>query len=247
MPMDNIVTKDRPFNSSYFEEGAALLIDKPLHWTSFDVVNKIRCAIRSALGVKKYKVGHAGTLDPLASGLLIICIGKYTKKVEEIVATSKAYEAGITLGACTPSFDQETLPHTYYPHRKVTSEDVSAVIQQFSGDQEQLPPMFSAVKVKGVPLYRMARKGQEITREHRKIQIFDLDIKKESERALSASIKCSKGTYIRTLANDIGMFLGTGGYLSSLRRTRIGDYRVEDSVSIEELVLQIDQIRIAKC
>ena len=242
--MDNIVSKYHPLKSSYFEEGGMVLIDKPLGWTSFDVVNKLRYAIRRHLEVKKYKVGHAGTLDPLATGLLIVCFGKYTKLIDQVMATEKGYIADITLGATTPSYDMETLPDTYYPIPKIDQVTLQLLIKEFTGEIEQLPPMFSAVKVKGVPLYRLARKGKEIKRKLRNVVISSLEVQLASRNKLSAIIQCSKGTYIRSLAHDMGKFLKTGGYLSALRRTAIGQYNVEEAITIDEFIKQLETLKL---
>ncbi len=241
--MDNVISKNRRLTQLDPEEGAAVLIDKPIDWTSFDVVNKIRYAIRYHLGVKKYKVGHAGTLDPRAGGLLIICFGKYTKRIEELMNADKSYEAVITLGVDTPSYDSESLPHIYYPYKKVSTADVQNIIEHFTGEQQQLPPMFSAVKIKGLPLYKLARKGKEIKREARTIHISKLEISILGDRHLGLSIDCSKGTYIRSLAYDIGKYLGTGAYLLSLRRTRIGKFTVENAIDINAFIDQLNHLK----
>jgi len=240
--MDNLVTRTNYIRDTYLTEGAVILVDKPLGWTSFDVVNKIRYVIRHHLKVKKYKVGHAGTLDPLASGLLILCISKYTKQIEKIVAKEKSYEAQITLGADTRSYDKEILPHIYYPYRTVSQQDIDRVVTQYSGSIKQIPPMYSAIKVKGTALYQLARRGEEIERKARPVTISALEISKMDEETLAASIICSKGTYIRTLAYDIGQSLGTGAYLSALRRTAIGSYTVEEAVTVEEFIQQMKLI-----
>lgn len=240
--MVNIVTKHQPITEAFLHEGAMILVDKPLEWTSFDVVNKLRYKIRKYLEVKKFKVGHAGTLDPLATGLLIICIGRYTKQIDTIVAQQKGYKGQVTLGADTPSLDRETLPHVYYPNKEITADDIKAVKAEFSGIISQLPPMYSAIKVNGQALYHSARKGVEIKRQPREVNIHDLQIEKSSETTLEIDVSCSKGTYIRTLANDIGQFLKTGGHLSGLRRTLIGDYSVEDAITIDEFLEQMDHL-----
>lgn len=240
--MDNIISTTQPLRPEYFEEGGAVLIDKPIEWTSFDVVNKLRYAIKGHLNVKKYKVGHAGTLDPLATGLLIICFGKYTKLIDEIIATNKEYKATILLGASTPSYDAETLPDTYYPKISITGDKLEAIVEKFNGPITQLPPMYSAVKVKGVPLYRLARKGMEIERKPRNVLINHLVIDQYDDRSLSLTVNCSKGTYIRSLAHDIGQFLHTGAYLASLRRTQVGLFNVEDALTINQFVDQVNQL-----
>jgi len=241
--MDNVVSARNPIQSSYLTEGAAVLIDKPLEWTSFDVVNKLRYAIRRHLQVKKYKVGHAGTLDPLASGLLILCIGPYTKKIDSIVTQHKGYTGEVTLGVDTPSYDAETLPDTYYPSKDVTHEELIKAQQHFTGDIEQIPPMYSAIKVKGTALYHLARRGEKIARQPRPITIHDLSLVKTGAQTIDITVHCTKGTYIRTLAYDIGQFLETGGYLTALRRTTIGAYSVEDAMTIDSFIEQVDLLK----
>lgn len=240
--MDNVISAHNPIQSSYLKEGAAILVDKPLEWTSFDVVNKLRYVLKRHLNVKKYKVGHAGTLDPLASGLLILCIGPYTKKIETIVAQHKAYMGEVTLGVDTPSYDAETLPDVYYPDKEITADDLDKVKEQFSGDIEQIPPMYSAIKIKGVALYKLARRGEEIKRQPRPVTISKLDVRMTAPDKIDMAVTCTKGTYIRTLAYDIGQYLGCGGYLTGLRRTMIGDYSVEDAVSIDAFIEQVNQL-----
>lgn len=240
--MDNVITAHNPIQASYLKEGAAILIDKPLEWTSFDVVNKLRYVIKRHLDVKKYKVGHAGTLDPLASGLLILCIGPYTKKIETIVVQHKGYTGEVTLGVDTPSYDAETLPDVYYPDKEITEDDLLKVKSKFLGDIEQIPPMYSAIKVKGVALYKLARRGEEIKRQPRPVTISKLDVSLTAHDKLAIEVDCTKGTYIRTLAYDIGQYLGCGGYLTALRRTMIGDFSVDDAISIDAFIDQINQL-----
>ena len=242
--MDNVITAHNPIKSSYLKEGAAILIDKPLEWTSFDVVNKLRYVIKRHLNVKKYKVGHAGTLDPLASGLLILCIGPYTKKIETIVAQHKGYTGEVTLGVDTPSYDAETMPDVYYPDKEITTDDLSNVMDQFSGSIEQVPPMYSAIKVKGVALYKLARRGEEIKRQPRPVTISNIEVALTAPDKMSIEVVCTKGTYIRTLAYDIGQFLGCGGYLTQLRRTMIGGFSVDDAISIDAFIEQVNQLTI---
>ncbi|MDO4879886.1 MAG: tRNA pseudouridine(55) synthase TruB [Capnocytophaga sp.] len=216
--------------------GKVILIDKPLHWSSFQAVNKLKWAILKKFRLKKIKIGHAGTLDPLATGLLIICTGKFTKKIEEIQATSKVYTGNITLGATTPSFDMETEVNATFPTEHITLELVEEIKNQFVGEIEQFPPIFSALKKDGKRLYEFAREGKEIEVKARKIHIYDLKLNLISKKELFFEVHCSKGTYIRSLANDIGKALGSGGYLSCLRRTKIGDFSVENALSPEEFV-----------
>jgi tRNA pseudouridine55 synthase len=210
-----------------FEEGAVLLIDKPLGWTSFDVVNKIR----NTLKIKK--VGHAGTLDPLASGLLIVCCGKFTKRIHEFMTQEKAYTGTFTMGATTPTYDLESEPGNFCSTENITSEDIYATARKFTGEMMQKPPIYSAIKKKGKPVYLMARKGKEVELEPRKINIKEFKITGIQLPVISFSIVCSTGTYIRSIANDFGQSLGCGAFLSSLRRTRIGAYHVSDAITIQ--------------
>jgi tRNA pseudouridine55 synthase len=223
-----------PERSMDFKAGEVLLIDKPLDWTSFDIVNKIRYRLRKVLGIKKIKVGHAGTLDPLATGLLIICTGKATKTIHEYQGMEKVYTGTVRLGGSTASFDTETEVDQEYPFDHITLEQVEQVIQeQFMGEIEQVPPVFSAIKVDGVPLYKKARKGQQVDIKSRKVIIYDFQITRFELPEMDFKITCSKGTYIRSIANDIGLALNSGGHLAALRRTHIGQYAVDDAFEIE--------------
>jgi tRNA pseudouridine55 synthase len=219
---------------SVFEEGQVLLFNKPLYWTSFDLVNKVRIMIRSTLGIKKIKVGHAGTLDPLASGLMIICTGKATKRIEEFRDMEKEYVATIHIGATTPSFDLETETDSYYPSDHITEEDVKNVLNDFLGEQKQLPPIYSAKLVEGKRAYEFARKG--ITRKLEPVSVFFREIELLSFGIPDTKIRlvCSKGTYIRAFARDFGLALKSGGYLSSLERTAIGPFRVGQAYDLEK-------------
>ena len=205
------------------------MINKPLHWTSFDVVRKVRNLVR----IKK--VGHAGTLDPLATGLLIVCTGKFTKRINEYMAREKEYTGSITLGAITPTYDLESEPQEFKPFANITEEMIGSATRQFIGDIQQLPPAHSAIKVDGKRLYELARKGQEVKLEPRSIRIMEFEITSVELPVLQFRVVCSTGTYIRSLANDIGQALGCGGYLSSLCRTRIGEFTVAQSMSMEEV------------
>ena len=225
------------------QEGAVILIDKPLTWTSFDVVNKLRFSIKHHLGVKKYKVGHAGTLDPLATGLLLVCISKYTKKIDELVAIDKSYTGLIQLGRSTPTYDAESLPDIYYPKVKVSSEMIEAAKADFLGVGWQYPPMYSAIKVKGTPLYKLARRGKKVQLEKRPIRLTELSLQLHQGHQIYLDVCCSKGTYIRSLAHDIGKYLGTGGYLIQLRRTAIGSFSVEKAITIDQFVQQIELLK----
>jgi len=242
--MDNLLTSQDKITHTHLLEGALLLVDKPLRWTSFDIVNKIRHAIRHKLGVKKFKVGHAGTLDPLATGLLLICIGKYTKKIESLMGMTKSYEAKIQLGAETMSLDAELLPYRYHPELQFSEDEVHAVVQKFTGHISQVPPMYSALKKDGQALYKLARAGKEVKREPRQITIHDLQCQKSGEDELTCQVTCSKGTYIRTLAADMAKEIGSGGYLSYLRRTQIGAYDVKLAYQVDALVQSIKDIQI---
>ena len=215
-----------------------LLIDKPLKWTSFDVVNKLRYGLKRLLQVKKIKVGHAGTLDPLATGLLIICTGKATKQIDNYQGMPKEYTGTLKLGATTPSYDAETEPDAAFPVDHITEAQLHAAAQQLTGFIEQVPPMFSAIKVDGQPLYKKARQGKTVERKSRTIEIsqFELTEIRLPESEVDFLIRCSKGTYVRTLAHDFGAAVGSGAYLTALRRTAIGEYRVENAWELEALM-----------
>jgi tRNA pseudouridine55 synthase len=217
-------------------EGAVLFIDKPLNWTSFDVVNKVRKTLRQVLGIKKIKVGHAGTLDPLATGLVIICTGKATKQVTNYQDLDKAYDARIRLGATTPSFDLETEVDREYPWEHITRDRVLAALQKLGGEQLQLPPLYSAKSVGGKRAYKVARKGQEVALKKQRITIHRMEVLSFNPPDLEIHVECSKGTYIRSLARDLGMELGSGAHLTALRRIRIGPYRAEDAFSLEDFI-----------
>jgi len=211
-----------------YAEGKVILIDKPLHWTSFDVVRKIRGLIQ----VKK--TGHAGTLDPLATGLLIVCTGKFTKKINEYMAQIKEYSGHFTLGAVTPTYDLESNPEQQKEFAFVTPELLHHTTQQFTGTIQQFPPIYSAIKKDGVALYELARRGEEVDLKAREISIHHFEITQIELPVIAFKVTCSTGTYIRSLAHDFGQALGCGAYLSSLRRTAIGDFKVEDGVTMEE-------------
>ena len=216
-----------------YKEGQLIFIDKPLGWTSFQVVNKIRWLIKQQFKLKKIKVGHAGTLDPLASGLLILCVGKFTKKIDTYQAQKKEYTGTITLGATTPSYDLETEIDARFDYSSISSENVSETTLQFIGDIQQQPPIFSALKKDGKRLYEYARAGEEVVIPKRTVHISAFEITNIELPNIDFRIVCSKGTYIRSLAHDFGKTLNNGAHLSALRRTKIGDYLVENSLSIE--------------
>lgn len=217
-----------------FIAGEVLLIDKPLDWTSFDIVNKIRYIIRAKLQVKKIKVGHAGTLDPLATGLLIVCTGKMTKQIDQLQAQEKEYITTIKLGATTPSFDRETEEDEKYETSHITQELVTNALKHFVGEIEQIPPIYSAKKVDGQKAYIAARKGKEIELKPNNIVINSIELLEYSLPYITIKVKCSKGTYIRALGRDIGKQLKSGGYLTELRRTKSGDFNVENALEISE-------------
>ena len=219
-------------------EGQVLLIDKPLKWSSFQVVNKVRWLLRKEFNLKKLKVGHAGTLDPLATGLLILCIGKFTKKIDTFQAQHKEYTGTITLGATTPSYDLETEIDQRFSLDGLTSEKIEAATAQFTGDIMQRPPIFSALKKEGKRLYEIARKGETVDIPMRSIHISAFEIMKIDLPNIDFRVACGKGTYIRSLAYDFGKALGNGGHLSALRRTKIGDYSVDNATTIDEFEAQ---------
>lgn len=217
-----------------FLEGQVLLIDKPLHWSSFQAVNKVKWSLKKHLGLKKIKVGHAGTLDPLASGLLIICTGKFTKRIPELQGMEKEYTGTITIGATTPSFDLETEINATYPTEHIDEALIHKTVEQFLGEIYQQPPVFSAIKKDGKRLYEHARKGEEVEIAFRKTIIHEFEITRIALPEIDFRVVCSKGTYIRSLANDFGKALGSGGHLTVLRRTKIGAYSVEGAISPED-------------
>lgn len=220
-----------------FEEGKVILINKPLHWTSFDAVRKIRNVIR----IKK--VGHAGTLDPLATGLLIICTGKFTKKINEYQAQEKEYTGSFTLGAVTPTYDLESEPQNFKTFDHVSNELLHEVSLKFTGEIDQTPPIHSAVKQQGKPVYLAARKGHDVKLEPRKVTIKQFEITQVELPIVSFKVVCTTGTYIRSLANDFGEALGCGAYLSSLCRTRIGEFKLDEAMSIEKFVEEVNSIK----
>ena len=214
-----------------FLNGQIILIDKPLEWTSFQAVNALKWAIRKKFNLKKLKIGHAGTLDPLATGLLIICTGKFTKKIPELQGQIKEYTGTFTLGATTPSYDLETEVNQIFPTEHLTETSIRNVPNQFLGEIEQVPPVFSALKKDGKRLYELARKGEEVEVQARKIEILEFEITRIDLPEVDFRVVCSKGTYIRSLAHDFGKALGSGAYLSALRRTKIGDYNVNNATT----------------
>ncbi len=225
-------------------EGEILYIDKPLHWSSFDAVKRVRGIMARRLKIKKMKVGHAGTLDPLATGVMIVCTGKATKRIDELQAHTKEYVATIALGATTPSFDLETEIDATYPTEHITHEMVEEVLKKFTGRIEQVPPAFSACKIDGKRAYKMARKGKEVELKAKILVIDEIELLEYSQQSIVVRVVCSKGTYIRALARDIGAALNSGGHLTALRRTRVGDVKVEDCLSVEQAVEMLNNIEI---
>lgn len=217
-----------------FKEGEVLLINKPLHWTSFQLVNKLRWLIKRRLGIKKIKVGHAGTLDPLATGLMIICTGKKTKEINQYQAAEKEYIATLKLGATTPSYDGETAENYFYPTKHISRELIVNTCTRFIGEIQQVPPVFSAIKVKGKKLYESARKGNEVEVKPRIIRINELEIINVNLPYIKLRVSCSKGTYIRSLAYDLGKALNSGAWLCDLQRTKIGTNTLKKALNIHD-------------
>ena len=224
-----------------FLEGKVILIDKPLTWSSFQAVNKLKYILKRKYDLpKKFKIGHAGTLDPLATGLLIICTGKFTKKITEIQAQTKEYIGTIVLGATTPSYDLETEVNATFPTVHISEALILETTKQFLGEIDQKPPVFSAIKKDGKRLYEHARAGEEVEIQARKTTIYEFEITRIQLPEVDFRVQCSKGTYIRSLAYDFGLALQSGGHLSKLRRTKIGDYNVENAVSPADFEKEIN-------
>jgi tRNA pseudouridine55 synthase len=215
-----------------YQEGQVLLIDKALHWTSFQAVNKMKWLLKSKLNIKKIKIGHAGTLDPLASGLLIVCTGKFTKRITEIQAQAKEYTGTFFIGATTPSYDLETGINETFPSDHISEALIRETTKQFLGEIDQIPPIFSAIKKDGKRLYEHARAGEEVEIASRKTTIYEFEITRIALPEVDFRIACSKGTYIRSMAHDFGKALGSGAHLTALRRTKIGDYDVANAMDI---------------
>ena len=225
-------------------EGEIFLIDKPLKWTSFEVVKKVRARLHHHLGIKNLRVGHAGTLDPLATGVLIVCTGRATKRIEQLQAGVKEYVAGIRLGATTPSFDLETPVDATFPWQHITPQLITTTLAtRFTGTISQVPPAFSACKIDGKPAYKLARKGQDVAIRPKTLVIDSIELLQcalPQEPLITVRVTCSKGTYIRALARDIGLALGSGAHLTSLRRTRVGDVDVDRCLTMEQLLERLD-------
>ena len=224
-----------------FEEGYVAVIDKPIGWTSSDVVRRIKFKLRHK-GFRKIKVGHAGTLDPLATGILLICIGKATKRVEELQAEEKEYTADLMLGATTPSFDMEHPVDKTYPTDHITREMVEQTLESLKGERLQSPPVYSAKKIEGVRAYELARAGEEVAMRKALINIYELTLERFEMPEISIRVRCSKGTYIRSLAGEIGEGVHSGAYLTSLRRVRSGGFTVDEAMSVDEFCKKLDSI-----
>lgn len=235
------MNSDDPLPQYDFLAGATLLVNKPKEWTSFDVVNKIRYKLKHRLGVKKIKVGHAGTLDPMATGLLIICTGKFTKKLDKYQGKPKEYTGEITLGATTPSFDAETEIDQKFSIQHIDNQLIEQARLKFIGDLQQFPPMYSAIKVDGQPLYKKARQGIVIEVKPRPVSIYDFEITAINLPTVKFRVTCSKGTYIRSLAYDFGKALDSGAYLSELTRTKIGKFNLEEAWDLEDLIDKLEE------
>ncbi|MDR1273180.1 MAG: tRNA pseudouridine(55) synthase TruB [Odoribacteraceae bacterium] len=225
-----------------FREGAVLVVDKPERWTSFDVVNKIRSSLRGRCG--KLKVGHAGTLDPLATGVMVLCTGKATKEIERYMGQEKEYVARVTFGHTTPSYDQESAFDGSYDYSRVDRALLEEVLGRFAGEIDQRPPAFSAVRLDGARAYEMARRGEEVEMKSRRVWIKEIEVVEMEMPGITLRVTCGKGTYIRSLAHDIGRACGSGSYLSALRRTRVGDFRVEEAFRLDELIRLLEEKRI---
>ena len=219
-----------------YQNGKILVVDKPLKWTSFDIVNKIRYAIKDKFQIKKIKVGHAGTLDPLATGVVVICTGQKTKIINDFLNQDKEYTGKIQLGSTTPSFDLETPVDNYYPVPNMDQNNINFLIKKFSGEIDQVPPIYSAKRINGKRAYDFARANEKISLSANKVVIKDLNLQLESNNVLSFYCKCSKGTYIRSLARDIGLALKSGAFLIELRRIKSGNFSIEDAKSIDDWV-----------
>ncbi len=231
----SVITPSKIEKSSHFVSGTLLLIDKPLEWTSFDVVKKVRNLIKKKLQIKKIKVGHSGTLDPLATGLLIVCTGEFTKRIEEIQGQEKTYTGQFTLGATTPSFDRETKVNHTFNTTHITKQLLEETTKQFVGGITQIPPIFSALKKDGKRLYDFARENEEVEIKERKVMVYSFEITDINFPEVNFKISCAKGTYIRSIANDFGRALNSGAYLSKLCRTKIGKYNLKDAFSLNEV------------
>ena len=223
-----------------WQEGAMLLVDKPLTWSSFQAGNKIKWLLN------RVKIGHSGTLDPLATGLLVFCTGKWTKKLTDLIGLPKEYTGTITIGSTTPTYDLESAPENHTDYSHITVQDILNALPTFTGAIKQKPPIFSAIKQNGKPIYHAARKGEEVIVQEREVTIYEFEITKIELPIIHFRVACSSGTYIRSLAFDFGAHLGVGGHLSSLRRTKIGEYNVQDAWDMDEIVAILEPLKSSK-
>lgn len=230
-------------NPEVFNEGRILLLDKPFGWSSFDLVNKVRFLIRQKLGFKKIKVGHAGTLDPLATGLMIVCTGKLTKQIETLMGMDKEYVASFTLGSTTPSYDLETEINQHFEYDHINAHQIEETLKMFLGKQMQTPPLFSAIQINGKRAYEHARKGHDMVLNQREVEFKELELIRYSKPVALVRVLSSKGTYIRSFANDLGKALQSGGHLSGLQRTAIGPFNIAVAQSIEQFEIFLNEIR----
>lgn len=237
-----ITTLDKEITERLRTEGGVFLIDKPLEWTSFDVVNRLRYRLKNLLKDKKLKVGHAGTLDPLATGLLIVCVGKMTKQIDSFMGQPKTYTGNFKLGATTPTYDRETAEDAHFPTEHITLPLLESARLRFLGEIDQLPPIYSAIKQAGTPLYELARKGKEVVVEPRRITIHSFDIQPITDIDIAFKVHCSKGTYIRSLAFDFGKACKSGAYLTTLRRTEIGDFSIDKAWDLDVLTKELEAL-----
>ena len=233
--------KSHEVPQNIFSEGTFIVVDKPLGWTSFDVVNKFRWLLCRRLGVKRLKVGHAGTLDPLATGVVVLCTGRFTKRIEEVQKLPKVYTATLKLGATTPSFDMESEEDATFSTEHITREKVEAVLKQYEGLIPQVPPIFSAVKVAGSRAYQLARRGEGVELQAKEVRIDRIELLEYSLPFIQIKVECGKGTYIRALARDIGASLGCGAYLTALRRESVGAFRASEGIGVEQFEEYIEE------
>lgn len=227
-----------------FISGEIIAIDKPLGWTSFDVVKRIRGIVQRRLQVRRFKVGHAGTLDPLATGVLLVCTGRATRRIEELQSGEKEYIATVQLGATTPSFDLETEIDATYPTEHITTELIRDKLMEFKGEILQIPPVFSAVKIDGKRAYKYARKGKEPELKPKKVIIREIEFLNFSDNKLTFRVVCGKGTYIRSMARDLGLALDSGAHLIELKRTKVGDFSIRDCMKMEEAVEKLSNVAL---
>ncbi len=239
---DQVISLHHLPEDTDFIKGVVLLIDKPIGWTSFDVVNKIRFKIKHGLKIKKIKVGHAGTLDPMATGLLLVCTGKLTKQIDLLQAEIKSYSGNMAVGATTPTYDAESQIDATYPTDHINADIIVKAKETLTGDQMQVPPIFSAIKIEGRAAYDLARKGKEVIMKSRPVTIYNFDILNSDISKLSFFVKCSKGTYVRSLVYDFGRALDSGAYMTALRREDIGDFSVLNALNMEQISDYIENV-----